>query len=274
MKKDNKNIIITVLLFIIIVLGGILGYVFILTDSKQVENNLNEVEDKTESKEETLNPKDYEYLYERLVNVGDIEKDEFITGCSTEKDFLREGSKNKLDNKYFMSVALGNLVSKKEYKEVKDEDSFARGSISEEKVKNQLKELYDSSISIKMGDTYAVIYEADEKTFYLDDDGLGCLIYDNYETAPIKAIKKGNILELTIAAGYTTGGRGETYKFYASEDTSRLVKEFKENEDIEHIDGLSLKDYIIKNADQFTQYKLTFKIDNDKYLFSKIEKIK
>ncbi len=298
-KKKNTSTIIFTIIFIILI--GIIGY---LTFTRVIErsnkqNNQESSQQKQESTKKEIDARENVKIdilakTNKIFNIKDNSKSKSINYTGNIAEILENLSLND-DNKMRIAINVSkrhkvhsnknNLSNPKAIKIIDEyiesyniEEYFNTDSTmfySEydgEEVEKNYKELFSEQINHRdFNDTCPFEYYYDSKTNeYFSNSQCGGIGYDELLYYFDKVTTKDDETYAYIYIGLKGNGRytGESTKIYSDIDKKNIVEEIT--------DPQKGSDYLIidNNKEDFTRYKLTYKLnDLNQYYFDKIEKM-
>lgn len=272
----KKKSFVVILILLIIVILGLVCYIaydkgvfdmLLKKESSTKEEKQNTEEKVIEEKEETLDVNSIEVV--NLIKYFDILNDRIST--SSDNMFARMYTSDKttvddLSDSEKGYIAISNVV----------EHSSSLQEISATDVENMVKKIF-GNVNYTHGDipgygcAYGKIsYIASNNTYKTSDTGCGGICDPNVQYKIVKAVRKGDILNITVATSYVDcdvreiNGFTEVYSlFYSDLNAQNKIYE----------DANSGNFDFDKYLDNTTKYTYTFKKEsNNNYVFSKVEK--
>lgn len=272
----KKKSFVVILILLIIVILGLVCYIaydkgvfdmLLKKESSAKEEKQNTEEKVIEEKEETLDVNSIEVV--NLIKYFDILNDRIST--SSDNMFARMYTSDKttvddLSDSEKGYIALSNIV----------ESTGLSQEISAIDVENVVKKIF-GDVNYTNGDipNYGcafgkISYITSNNTYKTSDTGCGGACDPNVQYKIVKAVKKGDTLNITVATAYTScdtreiNGITEIYSlFYSDLNAQNKVYE----------DSRSGNFDFDKYLDNTTKYTYTFKQDsNNNYVFTQIEK--
>lgn len=272
----KKKSFVVILILLILVILGLVCYIaydkgaldaFVKKEPKTKEKKQNVEEKVIEEKEEELDVNSTEVV--NLIKYFDILNDKIST--SSDDMFARMYKSDKvtpddLSDAEKGYIAISNIV----------ELSSASQEISAIDVENMVKKIF-GNVNYTNGDIPAygcafgkISYIASNNTYKTSDTGCGGVCDPNVQYKIVKAVKNGDIINITVATAYVDcdireiNGITEVYSlFYSDLNAQNKVYE----------DPKSGNFNFDKYIDNTTKYTYTFKQDsNNNYVFTKVEK--
>ncbi len=298
-KKKNTTTIVFTIIFIILI--GIIGYLTFtrLMEYSNKQNSEESVQQKQESPKKEIDAKENVKIdiltkTNKIFNIKDNSKSKSINYTGNIVEILENLSLND-DNKMRIAINVSkrhkvhsnknNLSNPKAIKIIDEyiesyniEEYFNTDSTmfySEydgEEVERNYKELFSEQIKHRdFKDTCPFEYYYDSKSNeYFSNDQCGGIGYEELLYYFDKITTKDDEAYAYIYIGLKGNGRfnGESTKIYSDIDKKNIVEEIT--------DPQKGSDYLIidNNKEDFTRYKLTYKLnDLNQYYFDKIEKM-
>lgn len=272
----KKKSFVVILILLILVILGLVCYIaydkgafdaFVKKEPKTKEKKQNVEEKVIEAKEEELDVNSSEVV--NLVKYFDILNDKIST--TSDDMFARMYKSDKvtpddLSDSEKGYIAISNIV----------ELSSASQEISAIDVENMVKKIF-GNVNYTNGDIPAygcafgkISYIASSNNYKTSDTGCGGVCDPNVQYKIVKAVKNGDIINITVAIAYVDcdireiNGITEVYSlFYSDLNAQNKVYEDPKS-------GNFNFDKYINNT---TKYTYTFKQDgNNNYVFTKVEK--
>lgn len=276
LKSDLDGFKRLIILLIVLVVISVVSqglYFYALEYAKKTEhtNEVNRIESDKEEVEETESLDIDSTEVTNLIGEVDVFNDQLDAGNFFGYLYKKDSyTVSQISNKAKIYMAITNISFVDDDTLMDEEDHVV---IPKEMVKDKMIEIFGETVTyedealVDDGNDCRMAYfgyDSENGNYFLNSFGHNQAAYSNtIETQIFKATKTKNVIEIDVLM-YKSIPTTDGFTIYKDMDSETKITSFKHGEDV---------DVFEKYKEKLQQYRYTFVLEKNRYIFSKVEKI-